>query len=554
MPPKRRTHNNNAQQQQPQFAVEIRNWNRVSPQELVSFILRKLTVGLQNTQVDPQGVFTGYCMSQRDADTVAKWLGVVLAGQKLSISVRAAPGTLDTIGMLKLFLQKRYNPQNKALDLLAMLQDPDLVRNGLSSTLQQKMLMAMMKVAEQIKLQVETVNLSLNQLRDLSSLLLIPATFSNLRNLLLANNELRKRTTFENWRRKLPRLHELVLSGNPWDNPVETAKEVVGIFPMLCVLDGAYVRDANKLAQFTRFPFATAATFFENGDISNAASLFVANFLQCWDLQETRDQLLPLYAPQLQFLYSCDTLLPHDELAASVNNSELQWGYYTLGSRNLHRVLNDRLRANKLHTGAEAIAKAFASLPSTRHPLHQSPHLFSIEGWNCPQLNGFYVLLHGEFEEVAPPKNLPPPPSHRGGRGGRGLHSQRLQKTVLSPKLFDRVFVVVPNNGGLIVATDTLLVRWHCHPAWVARLDPTSAPTLVLASPAPAGASRPEIPANIAAGLTPVQIELLQRIMVETRLNLNYAGLLCQQSNWDYASAKANFENSRASLPPDAYA
>ena len=83
-------------------------------------------------------------------------------------------------------------------------------------------------------------------------------------------------------------------------------------------------------------------------------------------------------------------------------------------------------------------------------------------------------------------------------------------------------------------------------------LPPTTITTPQLAPPG-TGPTTADLPADIKARLNQIQQELLVKILLETKLNINYGIMLCEQSNWDYQQASVNFKNSAASLPSDAF-
>lgn len=63
-----------------------------------------------------------------------------------------------------------------------------------------------------------------------------------------------------------------------------------------------------------------------------------------------------------------------------------------------------------------------------------------------------------------------------------------------------------------------------------------------------------DLPAQVKANLNVMQQELLVKVLLETKLNIEYGVLLCQQSNWDYQQCISNFKISASTLPPDAFA
>ena len=111
----------------------------------------------------------------------------------------------------------------------------------------------------------------------------------------------------------------------------------------------------------------------------------------------------------------------------------------------------------------------------------------------------------------------------------------------------------------MIVASDLLLIRppggneaWSVTPSTPASATPTPTPTPT-ATPTPSGPTTADLPAEIKANLNLGQQELLVKVLLETKLNLQYGILLCEQSSWDYQQATVNFKNSVGSLPREAF-
>lgn len=554
--------------------VDILGWNGATFDDCIKFISRKCRITVANASVDPaSGVLRGYVRLTKEADELCAWLGVKFAGQLLRITKGHASGVggataggggaPTTIETITAFLRRRYDPQAKLLNISAVSLDPQLAAQGFFALLltTSKFFPALMKIGADLKLDVQSVDLLLNNLTDLAPVLTLAQLFPRLQNLALLHNLLARIKAFDVWRNKLNYVRELVLL----DNPITTAValphdaavvqlEIMKIFPRLVVLNGEVVRDEGKLQQHLTLPFASPVPIFvENDAIQQVLTAFVANYLKLWD--EGRAGLMGLYQPESQFLLQVDSLHPHTLDAAPAAPSTLHgrygdplpFAYYLLQSRNLTKVSTAKLRMAKLATGPEQIYKQFETLPQTRHHLVTLPHLYSMESYSYPQLGGILVTLHGSFEETAPPQVDTSNNTNTTSRG-RNSGSRNARKPPLGRKLFDRTFVIVPANGSMIVASDMLLVRLYAEPdAWAPAETPTPA---AAAAAAPAA---PDLPPDVRANLTDVQQQLLLRVLFETKLNLQYSLMLCEQSQWDYQNCIANFKNSAASLPRDAY-
>jgi nuclear RNA export factor len=121
---------------------------------------------------------------------------------------------------------------------------------------------------------------------------------------------------------------------------------------------------------------------------------------------------------------------------------------------------------------------------------------------------------------------------------------------------FDRTFIVLPGpNGSMIVASDILTVRaWAGSDAWKEGGAVTPQPSGTPA-PAPVPTSQhvqPGIPPEL-NGLTPEQMAVVEKLMIETRLTPQYARMCAEQANFDLVRAAALFQQSRQQLPPSAF-
>lgn len=590
-----------------QYPIEIMGWNGASLTECINFISRKCKVIVSNYSVDSNsGILKGYVKNESQANTLMDWSGVKFAGQSLRFSKvvsnlssqmgtsgGSGSGTGSTIETITQFLKSRYQPELRMLNLSNVKQDPSLNAQGFfgSISVSSKFFPALMKVADDLKLDVITVDLSNNELQDLQTLTSMAQTFPRLQNLSLQNNNFSRIKVFETWRHKLNFLRELILFNNPivqTNNPTEIQNiklELMKSFPRLVVLNGEVLRNEQALNSYLSFPFpAQQSMFFQDDDSRNLATNFIANYIKLWD--SNRAELMILYQNESQFSMQVDSSHPY--LIDSNSNNSTDFGYYLTNSRNLTRISSIKARMDKLATGQEQIYKAFQKLPKTRHELFEKPDLFSMEVYKFPSLNGITITIHGSFEETAQPEvdgSMSSTPS--GPRGGSRYHSAPKHKRIpLSKKSFDRTFVVIPGpNGSMIVASDSLLIRpyttkfpWDAEftanaqnpavagaaPAGAATNPATATatptpppqsqggvtPSIQVVSPTPTAA---DLPAEIKARLNQVQQEILVKVLLETKLNINYGLMLLEQSNWDYQQASVNFKNSAASLPRDAF-
>ncbi|CUM64319.1 uncharacterized protein PRCAT00001919001 [Priceomyces carsonii] len=564
--------------------VEILGWNGASPDDCINFISRKCKIVVRNFSVDPgSGILKGYVKSSNDADELCKWSGVKFAGQSLRITKVADANSIgstlgstntnsnNTIEVITGFLRSRYQPEIRMLNLAAVKQDPSLVSKGFFASLSttSKFFPALMKVAKELKLSLTSVDLSGNELTDLSMISSLAYTFPMLENLSLLNNNLSRLKSFETWKHKLNFLRELIITENPilnLHNPndlVNLKTELMRIFPRLIVLNGEIIRNEQVLMTNLTFPFEPSqGMFFQDDEIQNISTNFVANYYKLWD--NNRQELLILYQNESQFSMQVDSAHPHS-LESNTNqfNNSTDFGYYLPQSRNLSRVSSTKSRMSRVAKGQSEIYELFKLLPKSRHELVSKPTLFCMESFRFPQLDGIMITLHGTFEETAAPENVDMNNTNPSGPRGRFTHHKN-KKIPLSNKSFDRTFIIIPGqNGSMIIASDLLLVRpdvgsqdWNSQNSATPHASRENLSPAASISPQPQPQPTPsaeDLPPEVKANLNPMQQDILVKVLLETKLTLQYGIILGEQSNWDYQQCIINFKNSVAALPRDAY-
>lgn len=581
------------------ITVEIQGWDNAPQQDLINFLSRKARIVVSNPTVDPSGkLLQGQVRTMRDAQDLVKCTGMRFANQSLHIRIVDTIGInngvsgakMNTIDLLRNFLKSRYNGQAKMLDLSNVRNDQALINNGLfaNSSTSSKFFPALMKVAEQEKIDIDSINLSNNNIDDHSRWLNdLSHSFPNVKNIALSNNNIKRIDFFDRLKNKFNSLRELIIQGNPLSQDLGAMQRIITFFPRLVILDGNQVRDEQKLSSILTFPVKSTGMFFENGDLSKVSTNFLASYFNFWD--NNRMDLMSLYTPQSQFSYQCDSSVITD---FSSNSSSDLWNNYTPHSRNLKRVSNQKSRMARLSIGPEQILTSFKCLPKSKHSLSTNPENYSVETVSYPALNGMLITIHGEFEEVGQPEqqfsdltnyNNGSNSNNKGYnnryRNNRGYNSNNNNRRgVLEKRGFDRLFVVVPGpNGAFVVASDMLCVKqFSSKKTWNSDLqnktgtdinshlktgDPNlntnisntngSNNTINMINPPIASANT--LPPEIAAKLNVAQQELVLKIMQDTRLKLEFVLMLCEQSNWDYNTAGQNFTNSKNQIPPDAF-
>lgn len=593
--------------------VEIGGWNGASMEDCVKFISRKCRIVVLNPSIDPvSGNLKGYVRSEKDAKELCNWSGVKFAGQSLKISksfggngpsngpggaAGGRPGNNTTIETITEFLKFRYDANAKLLNLAAVQQDPTLASKGFFATITttSKFFPALMKVADELKLDVESIDLSNNNLNDLSTISTISTTFPRLKNLSLQTNNISRLKTFESWKHKLNFLRELIIINNPLVNnnqinPQDIKLELMRCFPRLIVVNGEVLRNEALLMSNLTFPIHTPKQmFFSSDDIQSVSTNFVTNFFNFWD--SNRQELLQLYQNESQFSLSVDMAHPH---MLDNHSNQVDFSHYLSNSRNLTKISTLKSKMAKLYTGPNNIMKIFSQLPKSKHELMTKPNLFSMETYNFPKLNGIIINIHGTFQEVAQPEN-----TDTANNSNPRNRFQSRKRIPLSNKSFDRSFIVIPGpNGSMILASDSLIIRnpsgaeaWNEQknspqpqqqpspspvpgaqppaqpqlqpqpslqppqtPLTQAQTPPQPVPGIPGQQPPGATPTTADLPPDVKSMFNIQQQEILVKVLLETHLTIQYGVMLCEQSNWDYQQCTINFKNSAASLPRDAFA
>lgn len=506
-------------------AVEIRNWQGGSKDDLIRFINKKSQIRLQSVYIT--GPILHASVRSNEAGIIRKYNGIRFAGASLDIttpndngSEQQSQQTQSAVKLLETYLQNHYLPEAKLLNLAGMKDDPFLIENGLMATAStsSKMFPAMMKVASLNIPHVESVSLDANGLTDIISVTTLASTYPNLKNLSLANNAIARIKAFENWRHKFPHLRELILTGNPITTTPTYKADMIKLFPRLVMLDGQIVQDPSQI-DTPRLPVPIKQNFFENPEIQSISAGFLTSFFDFYD--RDRSQLMPLYDGHSTFSLNVNTVAPR----ALVQGTAPSWSAYISYSRNLDKITSSKARLNRLSIGPDSIASVFQRLPATKHDL-KNPEKFSLDVWKInsvrvPGDQAIMISVHGEFEE-APNSFI---------------------------RSFDRSLILVPGPNGMIVSSDMLTLRpYSGFDAW--KESQAQAPP---AQPAPQIVNN-NVP-DALKQLGPEQQQVVQHLMQETRLNAEFALMCAQQAQFNYQQALELFQQSQASnsIPPNAF-
>ncbi|KAK2460147.1 hypothetical protein APHAL10511_007826 [Amanita phalloides] len=508
-----------------------------------------------------------------------------------AVSTSATPSTVPRIAAPRLvpasksssklvehwreFIKKRWNPETRFLNLEAMVED-DVVKKysltppGSGGTARDAAVI--FKLASQLTPEVQTLSLARNNLTG-QHLNYLNRYLPRLANLSLQDNNLRvwKDLDFISARKeRLLHLRELILVGNPvreieYQNgrKEKFRSEMARRFTSLEVLDQEAIAQISfdipqPSASTATLPKPSATTFpfemgpsFVTGVDPNLVSNFLSRFFEKFDSK--RATLLDVYDGSSTFSFSVNSAIPVRARLQGFqrdmpNQRKLEWSAWLSGgdggSRNLSRIAGGLQKTvQSLHIGAEDVVKAVVDLPGTRHDINGPAENFSVDAF--PVLDGQRLLVnvHGQFTEV----------------GAEGLRS------------FDRTFVLAiapegsrakTNNWDVIILSDQWTIRGYSSPAaW------KPGPMLVQAQRHRAVAAEmsdiqteitstqplPAVQQELLATLPEPQRNLVMKICQRTRLNIKYS-LDCLTSNqWDFERAVLNFEQVKATLPPEAY-
>ncbi|KAJ7690139.1 hypothetical protein B0H17DRAFT_1065625 [Mycena rosella] len=448
--------------------------------------------------------------------------GVIVGAPVLSNSpsvVRVSSKT-RTVDHWYEFVKKRYDPQTKCLNLDSMADDEILRKYNLLSpgagggTAREAGVI--FKLAARLKPPVETVSLASNGLNG-QHLTYLDKYLPRVAHLSLQNNNLRVWKDIEpiSSRRENSEMARRFLTLELLDQ-----EAIAKISFDVAQSDDLASTPAGRVKppSATTFPFNMGPSFIDGVDPS-LVSTFLSRFLPAFDTQR----------PSLG-----DGVYTSREMP---NQRKLEWGAWLgNGSRNLHRLSGDRV-IDALHVGSQDIVQALMKLPLTKHDILGAPENFCVDAFLAGV--GLLVIVHGQFIEA---------PS-------QGVRS------------FDRTFMLAPapegsraksNGWDVVILSDQWTIRGFSKPeAWA------PGPMLVQATlesnpppPPPRQPQLPPLPADqqaLLGSLPEQQRAPVIQVCGQTGLTVKYA-LDCLMGNgWDLERAVANFNQVKATLPPDAF-
>ncbi|KAI0303614.1 hypothetical protein B0F90DRAFT_1707401 [Multifurca ochricompacta] len=453
-------------------------------------------------------------------------------------SDKVLPGARVAVGkpleVWRRFIQQRWDPQSRFLNLERMSEDESITKAGLlppgvpGST--GKEAAVIFKLASQLKPPVRTISLANNNIQSTHVISIIAHYLPNLANLSLENNNLRvwkdidSISQLSDRKDKLLKLRELILIGNPireleyQNNRVGTYRNnIVRRFPTLEILD----KDPTYPA-----PMQPPLIAGVDGGIITS---FFARLFPLFDTQ--RASLSNVYNEFATFSFQANTIQYSKEMP---NQRNLEWSpWLGAGSRNLSRLAGavDKM-LKSIHVGRKNVINAMISLPRTKHDIVGAAEKFCIDAWPVTHENRTTLFL--------------------------SIHGQFVEEPVGGVRSFDRSFILVPapegsrakeNGWDVEVLSDQLVIRgYSSHEAW------TLGPLLVHASPT--GSQSASLPASTQQELGAIpepQRSFVTQICTRTHLNVQFAVDCLQNNGWDVDRAVANFEQVKGTLGRDAF-
>ncbi|KAH9972126.1 NTF2-like protein [Lactifluus volemus] len=452
---------------------------------------------------------------------------------------KVLPGTRMAIGkpleVWRRFVQHRWDPQLRFLNLERMAEDETISRAGLlppgmpGST--GKEAAVIFKLASQLKPPVRTISLANNGLQSTHVISAIAHYLPNIANLSLENNNLRV----------LRDIDSISQLSDKKDN------NIMRRFPTLEILDKEPVTKISFDAPQAPHPAGPsgphpASKVFPAlmrppliaGVDGGIITSFFARFFPLFDTQ--RAALSNVYNEFSTFSFQANTSIPARAKIQGFqyskempNQRNLEWSpWLGAGSRNLSRVAGavDKM-LKSIHVGREDVVNAMASLPQTKHDIVGAAEKFCIDAWPVTHEGRTTLFL--------------------------SIHGQLVEEPIGGVRSFDRSFVLVPapegsrakaNGWDVEVLSDQLVIRaYSSHEAW--NLGP------LLLQATSSGSQLAPLPASIEQELGTIpepQRSLVTRICTLTRLNVPFAVDCLQNNGWDVDRAVANFEQVKVRL------
>ncbi|KAL2020853.1 hypothetical protein VTK56DRAFT_7844 [Thermocarpiscus australiensis] len=491
------------------------------------------------------GDYVWLSVNKDDAPHLLRLNGYTYAGAPLTIEETAepmpngqkklSPGAKDTEIALKEVLARRYNAEQKLLDLSALGADETLSSLGIfeSARLAEKSFSALVHLAsieyqdpEEKRAAIQAISLARNDIQDVDQVNDLVLSFPHLLRLDLSDNRIVSVSKISQWQHEFRCLEELHLTGNPVVSQPNYLPQIIKWFPSLQNLDGRQIRSPEQAAAVVKAsnpnPLPQLPSNLRDGD-NNVASTFLRAFFQLFD--HDRPGLVAQF-------YDDDSWFSLSIIADS--GRDLPWKSYEKYSRNVHKLGHmSPATLQRLFTGGNLIADLWKQLPATRHPTLDEPDRWLIDCHTFPHLAdpsgqgvgmGLMINVNGKFEEADPAENL------------------------FGMRTFSRAFILGSSKPGAphpyrVVSDQLTLHRWEPQ-----AIQPgVQAPVASAVADAP-----PAVGARVPDDSTKAQ--LIAELSKLTGMTAQYSELcLSGVANWDFNMALKSFEEQKANLPPEAF-
>ena len=476
---------------------------------------------------------------------------------------------------MKTMLERRYNVEQKLLDLSTLGTDPEFMGTGILETRARKtkFFQALMSViSKQFKTTAQrreaflSVSLANNGLPDVSSVTSLAQTLPDILNLDLSNNDFKSTIALRPWSRRFPSLDILLLSGNPMEiQQPDYQQDIIKWYRTLRMLNSTQVRTEEEAAvyrQNKRVPPVIASNNFQ--DASSIGENFVKHFIPLFDTDRST-LARSFYDSASTFSLNVNTKAPHSD-----EYKPQAWGDTIKKSRNLVKITTLPARISRQHVGTQAIEQSWLSLPATKHPdiaseaerycteCQPAVHLPDPTGQNPNGVQGLMIIVHGQFNEM-----------------------NTVTGEITAVRSFDRTFIIGPGGGlgGIKVVADILTLRsFGGYDAWIPS-QYTSPPNKALPPPQIDASvpmtqvphpvqlinqpSQPQAPFPTEAGFGLAvngkteehaqKEQLVIQLARATNMTLQYTTMCLEQAGWNLQTAGSMFEQVRPTLPADAF-
>ncbi|EME38301.1 hypothetical protein DOTSEDRAFT_75755 [Dothistroma septosporum NZE10] len=490
-------------------------------------------------------------VNELDSGILAKMNGYKWAGVHLTIErtdgqnqqpQQLSEGTMALKAVFRRFLDRRYDMDTKLLDLSALYEDPELqqLKGDMKAA---KFFAALMRVLqetfdkpEDLYVAVQSVSLARNELQNLELVKDLSYALPKLQNLDLSDNKFDNVEALDLWRRRFRDLRHLIVTGNPMiANEPEHAQELMNRYPNLRILNDLQVRTEEDIAKrrTTRdLPLPIKGPLFvDQGDV-------VVNFVTNWFAGFDNDRAglaQAYYEDDSVFSLAINGSAPRDP-AGSVAKESQEWGAYMKYSRNLKKVPGLGQRMSKTYRGTAEVAKLFSELPATQHPdLRSEVRKWMIESHlqkflphpdHPGGVDGMAISIHGEFDEIEP-------------RTGSTKKRSMDHSIVIGPGL--------RGVGSIRVLTHMLTIRAY---GGTQAFEPDAIANNNAHTPPPAVESEP----YQVAGLDQNQaVALCNQLSTKTGMIMQYCKDCLDQAGWNYQVAETIYQNVKPSLGGEAF-